>query len=298
MYYDTITDITDDAVYLYQPGWGSSGPNKDWPSFAPLPSAYAGATHEVAGRDNAPVVQVANDDPAQSLLSACGMLMGLLQQQATGDSQYIESPQINASMAHIAHLVRRPDGTVLGAERVDTDQAGVNALNRVYRTRDSWVCLGVATDEETDALAEVTGVDIPTGPRFATEVSPEAEAEMEDEDAALTAELEAYFADRTTDAVLEAFDAAGVPATKPAVPSPLHEFLNDPENYETGRVAECDHPNHDRIRGIDRLVRISDEDRVPLDRGPENSEQKEEILSMLGHEPDEIEQLDEDDVLM
>jgi len=298
MDYETLTDVTDELVYLYQPGWGSSGPNKDWPSFAPLPSAYAGATHEVAGKDNAPVVQVANDDPAQSLLSACAMLMGFLQQQETGNSQYVESAQISASMAHIAHIARKPDGTVLGAERVDGDQAGVNALNRVYPTEDSWICLSVATPEETAALAEVTGVDIPDDDRFGAEISPEADADLREQDETVTEALADYFADRSTKSVLSALRAAGVPATEPVVPSPRHDFLNDPGNYETDRVAECDHPNHDRIRAIDRLIRISDEDRVPLARGPENSEHKEEILSMLGYEPDEIDALDEQDILM
>jgi hypothetical protein len=36
-------------------------------------------------------------------------------------------------MMHVAHIVRRPDGEVLGAERLDPMQLGFSAFERLYR---------------------------------------------------------------------------------------------------------------------------------------------------------------------
>ena len=54
-----------DVVYLYAPGWGSSGPHMMRQSFAPMLSGYVGASYEVAGEFNEPMPSTGNEDPGQ-----------------------------------------------------------------------------------------------------------------------------------------------------------------------------------------------------------------------------------------
>ena len=115
-----------------RPGWGSTGPDSDRQSFAPKMSGYVGAGFEVAGRFNPPLFPIGNEDPGNGLVGAVATLMALLHRQRTGQGQYVENPQLNATMTHLAHIVRRPNGEVLGAERLDPMQLGFSAFERLY----------------------------------------------------------------------------------------------------------------------------------------------------------------------
>ena len=50
--------------------------------------------------------------------------------------QMIENPQLNATMGHMAHMVRTGDGEVLGAGCLDPLQMGFGPFERLYQTRD------------------------------------------------------------------------------------------------------------------------------------------------------------------
>src|SRR6202034_4373594 len=110
-------------------------------SFAPMLSGYAGVTYEVAGKYNLPMPPAAHEDPGNGLLGAAALLVGLLQRQKAGAGCYVENPQLNATMAHTAHIVRTEDGEVLGAEWLDPLQFGIGLFDRVYETSDGWICL-------------------------------------------------------------------------------------------------------------------------------------------------------------
>ncbi|MET0198751.1 MAG: CoA transferase, partial [Rhodococcus fascians] len=87
--YDQVRAINDDVVYLYAPGWGSTGPDVDRQSFAPKLAGYVGAGFEVAGQFNPPLFPVGNEDPGGGVVGALGILLGLLAQRRTGTSQYV-----------------------------------------------------------------------------------------------------------------------------------------------------------------------------------------------------------------
>ena len=141
--YQSVRTINPRAVYLYAPGWGSSGPHRLRQSFAPMMSGYVGVTFEVAGAFNEPMPPVGNEDPGNGLLGAVAVLMALLVRQSSGTGMYVENPQLNATMAHMAHVVRTAAGAVVGAGHLDTLQFGVSAGERLYQTTDGWICLGV-----------------------------------------------------------------------------------------------------------------------------------------------------------
>ena len=138
--YESVRKANPRIVYLYAPGWGSSGPFAMRQSFAPMMSGYVGVTFEVAGLYNPPLPPAGNEDPGNGLLGAVAILMGLLHRQRTGTGQYVENPQLNATMAHMAHAVQRVDGEVIGAGRLDPLQMGFGPFERLYEAADGMVC--------------------------------------------------------------------------------------------------------------------------------------------------------------
>ena len=83
----------------------------------------------------------------------------MLHRDRTGVGQAVENPQLNATMGHLAHVVRTVDGEVIGAGRLDPLQTGVGPFDRLYETTDGWVCVVAPTDDERRALLETLGVE-------------------------------------------------------------------------------------------------------------------------------------------
>ncbi len=284
--YDDARSLRSDVVYLYAPGWGSTGPDSGRQSFAPKMSGYVGASFEVAGRFNPPLFPVGNEDPGNGLVGAVATLMALVCRQRTGQGQYIENSQLNATMAHVAHIVRRPGGEALGAERLDPMQLGFSAFERLYQTSDSWLCLVANSEAELQGLADaVPGL-------FEAPATRGREDRIEHDDL-LTIRLENAFATESTDEWVARLDAAGVPAVVPKVERNALAFLRDPEQQRLGRVAHVRHASDGIVREIDQLIRVTGAGRAPHRVAPELGEHTDAILREVGYSTDQIESLRE-----
>lgn len=273
--YEQVKAVNPRVVYAYSPGWGSTGPDAQRQSFAPLVSGYVGVNFEVSGQFNPPIYPAGNEDPGNGLLGASGMLIGLLRRRRTGHGGYVEHPQLNAAMVHVAHIVRTSTGEVLGAERLDPLQMGVGAFDRLYQTEDGWVCLCAKREDHIRGLESALSIDVLADERFATG---SARAEHDYELSEIVGEA---IQRRSTATVMEELLRAGVPA---AVPVPRNDatFLRDPENQRSGRVAERPHPERGHVRELAVLVRVSDSAAQPHQLAPGLGQHTEEILRSVG----------------
>jgi crotonobetainyl-CoA:carnitine CoA-transferase CaiB-like acyl-CoA transferase len=282
--YPTVTGANPDVVYLYAPGWGSTGPEMIRQSFAPMLSGYVGVSFEVAGRFNEPMPPCGNEDPGNGLVGAVAILMALIGKRRSGQGQYVENPQLNAAMTHMAHVVRNTEGEAIGAGRLDTLQMGFSAVERLYRTSDGWLCVVAHRDRDLHAVAKVMGVDILGDSRFADEPS------RRQHDYELGRLLEAAFETRRTKEVLGELLELGVPAVEPVGPN-MNALMNDPEHRRIGRVAEVAHPTLGLVRELGQLMRVSGCAQVPHRLAPELGDHSETILAECGFDDTTIAQL-------
>lgn len=279
--YQQVRKLNPDAVYLYAPGWGSTGPDAQRQSFAPLMSGYVGLAYEVGGQFNPPMWPLGNEDPGNGLAGAVGSLMALLSQRGC----YVENPQLNATMSHAAHIVRRPDGTVLGAERLDPLQMGIGPLDRLYETGDGWICIVALSDAEIRRLETALGITVLDDPRFATH-----ELRMRN-----SYEL----ADLVSDIVLrrgsahwvQVLEEAGVAVMIPKTRSNTQAFHRDPVNQAIGRIAQVKDASGRFVREAAKMVRVSDSAPVPHRLAPELGADTEAVLSAHGYGAEHIAEL-------
>jgi crotonobetainyl-CoA:carnitine CoA-transferase CaiB-like acyl-CoA transferase len=271
--YDDVHAVNPRAVYVYAPGWGSSGPDMTRQSFAPMLAGFCGVGFEVAGQYNAPLFPLGNEDPGNGLVGAVGMLIGLLSRARTGSGMYVENPQLNAMLAHMSHVLRLEDGTVLGAELLDPLQYGIGALDRLYETSDGWIVLVAKTPSEVHAVEQALGITA-VADRF----------EME------SLVGDALYAD-TTEAWVSRLTAAGVPHVVPIATNNCFAVMRDPEQHAIGRVGEVPHPTEGRIREPAHLVRVSDCAVAPHRLAPNLGEHTVAILRSVGYSDERIHSL-------
>jgi crotonobetainyl-CoA:carnitine CoA-transferase CaiB-like acyl-CoA transferase len=285
--YDQVRQKKPAIIYGYAPGWGPEGPDAQRQSFEPMMSGYVGVGFEAAGQFNPPLYPQGNADPGNGLNGAVGMLLCLLHRLRTGDGQRYVNPQLDATMAHLMHIVRRVDtGEVLNAGKLDPLQLGTSALERLYETADGWICLSALKFEHLDALAKALEIEIVSDPRF------DSADTRSIHDNELSDLLASAFHSRSTESVLACLSHLSVPVAEP-VPYNNFIFMRDPENVEAGRVAISQDPELGQVRELARLVRVSDAREVPHKLAPKLGEHTDHILIELGYDPIEIESLAE-----
>jgi crotonobetainyl-CoA:carnitine CoA-transferase CaiB-like acyl-CoA transferase len=271
------------AIYLYAPGWGSTGPDQQRQAFAPMMSGYVGACLEVAGQFNEPTFPLGNEDPGNGLMGAVAMAMALLEREVSGKGQYIENPQLDAAMAHLSHVVRRPDGEILNSMRLDPLQFGMRALERVYQCSDGWVVI----DAENDVLPEIDRIlelGIANDERFADHDALVAnDADLCD---IIAAKLESLPATAARDLLLE----HGVPAAIP-LPYQADAVLRDPLAQRLRRSLGAPAENGVVWRLVGQLVRAPELDDAPFFLAPPIGHDTDAIMATLGYSADEIAEL-------
>ena len=250
---------------------GFVGARSASPELCPADVGLRRVSFECAGQFNPPLFSSGNEDPGNGLLGATAMLLALLHRQRTGEGQLVEHPQLNATMAHMAHAVRRVDGSVVGAGLLDPMQYGVGPYERLYETADGWVCVVAYTDAERAALLGVAGVD-------------------DAGDTVLEMRLADALSGRRTAELIGDLSRAGVPAVEP-VGLNRASLLSDPDHERIGRVARCQHAEKGMVREIGVLVRVSDAAVAPHRLAPALGADTDEILTSLGYDMATIDEL-------
>ena len=127
-----------------------------------------------------------------------------------------------------------------------------------FRTADGWVVVACAKQKFWVALCDVLGrPDLAEDERFADFAGRDANRDD------LLAILDAAFAERGTDAWLEALAAAGVPSGRV---NTVAEALEDEQTRARGAVVAFEHPRLGPVREVATPLRVGDE--PPLARGP------------------------------
>lgn len=283
--YEQVHAINPGAVYLYAPGWGSSGPDSRRQSFAPMLAGYTGTSYEVAGQFNPPMWPIGNEDPGNGLLGALAILMGLLDRQRNGRGQYIENPQLNASMVHLQHIVRTADGEVMGAEQLDPLQLGVGPLDRLYETADGWLVVVAKSAREIAAVSSVTGVEILGDDRFS---SPALRKQNEYELGSMLSEV---FRTKPSSEWVGVLRSAGVGAVEPVIDNVVARFHRDPNNLRAGRIGQVETVEGGAVRLISQLIRVSGVTPLPLRLAPKLGADSDAVLAGLGFSAERIAEL-------
>ncbi|WP_336962715.1 CoA transferase [Sphingobium aquiterrae] len=285
--YETLLGINPKLIYAYMPGYGSKGPKSLLKSFAPLVSGWTGLLCEGGGEGNPPTRSVfGNEDYNNGFLAAAGILIALEHRSLSGRGDYMECPQLHSSLWTTSEHFLDADMQVVYGFRLDKDQAGINALDRIYRTTDGWLCISCRQDDRFAALARAVGQpDLPADPRFAT---PRARTRN---DAALQALLTPFFAARSSAEAFEALDAAGAACEIVRETSWVQDALWEDWAFASNRVIEDKDSMYGHVRMFGSFMHFSRTPGEASGSAPRLGHHTREILAEVGYAPEEIDAL-------
>ena len=287
--FEALKALNPDLVYVYLPGYGSKGPKSLLKAFAPLISGWVGLLYEVGGEGNEPNRSAfGNEDYNNGFLAVIAVMMGLENRDerlARGQAggEYVECPQLHSSLWTTSEHFLDADMKPVYGLRVDRQQQGFNALDRIYRTTDGWVCISCREDARFAALAAATGQPgLPADPRFADPRRRSAN------DVALKELFDPWFAARSSAEAFAALDAAGAPAEIVCEGPWVDEALWFDWMLETNRVLDSRDSMYGHIREFGLFNRLSRTPGEARGDGPRLGEHTAEILAEAGYSQDEI----------
>lgn len=169
--YDILRRAREDIILVSMPGYGKSGPEKDYVSYGTNVEQLAGLVSLTGYADRGPHKSgISYGDPVGGLHACAAVAMALQRRRETGLGAHIEVPQREALISMIGEFIV---GRTLGAPLAVQigNASAVFAPHGVYPCAgdDRWIAIAAEDDEAFAALLKVMDQgSLATDHRFAT----------------------------------------------------------------------------------------------------------------------------------
>jgi crotonobetainyl-CoA:carnitine CoA-transferase CaiB-like acyl-CoA transferase len=285
---DALSELNAKLVHLSITGYGPDGPDAAKPGFDFVAQAVGGlmsVTGFPADAGGQPTkVGVAISDVVTGLLGAVGVLAAL----RAGVGQRIDISLLEATLAALINQAQNAFAT--GTQPAPRGNAHPNIVPyETFDTADGEIAVAVATERQWPRLCVALGLnDLIDDPQFATN---DVRVRNRDE---LRPLLAASFAGRSSADWLAALDAAQIPCGP--VNGVLDAFEQPQARARQMRVA-IDHPTLGPIPQVGVPFKLSRTPASIRTAPPMLGEHSAEVLSELGYESAEIEELKQKGVI-
>ncbi len=234
--YERLKELNPGIIYIALPGYGWSGPSRDWVAYGTTLEPAAGLSALMGYRDSGPYKSgVAWADPVAGLNAAAAMLVALYDRRASidGAGQSIELAQLEAMITFIGEELL--GAQVRGAERPRPgNRHPYYAPQGVYPCagEDRWIAVSV-TDE---AAWAVLCAELGLGPEHAALRREERHTAHD----ALDAAIAAWTAGQEQMALMHRLQGRGIAA---AAALDARQLVEDPHLAARGFFATITHPD-------------------------------------------------------
>ena len=235
--YETLRARKPDLVMISMSAAGQSGPLAETRAYAPTLTSLGGMESMVGyeGEGVQGMLTFGISDPSAAVHGALAVLAALYHRRRTGEGQYIDMSQLEATLA----LLGAPVMDYFMNARVAGPQGNHHPLlapcgNYPCRGADAWISIGVATDEEWRGLCAALGAPEWAGDeRFADGDGRQRHRAALDH---LIAARTAHYDKRALAVLLQRHGVAAAPVLS------VEEGRDDAHLQARGLWASCAHP--------------------------------------------------------
>jgi crotonobetainyl-CoA:carnitine CoA-transferase CaiB-like acyl-CoA transferase len=281
---DELRAVNPRLVYASISGFGQDGPYARWPGFDSIAQGMGGLMSVTGKPGEGPMrVGIPLADLCAGHFCAMGILAALLERDATGQGQWVQTSLLEAQIAMLDFqaaqwLVDRKVPVQTGNEHPLTVPTGV------FATKDGY--LNVAAIGQTMWLRLCEALELP---QLADESGFATDAERVQQRDRVNAAVGAAFRQRSTAEWTERLLKAGVPC------GPIHridQVFQDAQVQHLGIEWPMQHPDMGPISLVGQPVRFSGHPRTEGPQpAPQQGEQTDRILRELGYSDQRIAEL-------
>jgi glutaryl-CoA transferase len=279
--YQHLRELNTRLIYCSLSGFGSKGPHAGRPGYDTLVQAYCGImsiTGEPSGRPVRTGPSII--DMTTGMWGAIGALAALLQRDATGHGQHVETSLLETGIAWMSYFIAGyfADGTVPGAMG---SSHSLIAPYEEFATRDGYIFVAAPNDRLFAKLCKVIQVEsLPDDSRFASN------SDRLEHRAELHAIIESALRVADTSAWEERLLAAGIPCSRIQT---VDQLVSDPQVLALDLFRRYSHPTIADLRLVDHPISYDGTRSYQHNGAPALGAHTHAILQSLGYGKSEIE---------
>ena len=277
---DVLLELNPGLIMLRISGYGQTGPYKDKPGFGVVAEAMGGLRHLSGEPGRLPVrVGVSMGDTLASLHGVIGILMALYEKQKSGLGQVIDVALYEAVFNCMESLL--PEFSEFGAVRGPAGSAlpGIAPTN-AYLCNDGCALIAGNGDSIFKRLMTTIGrEDLGADPSLGSNAGRVKRVEE------LDAAIGAWTARLSVVEVLEALDAAAVPAGRIYT---VQDIANDPHYLARGMLAEVQMKDGTRLKVPGMVPKLSRTPGTHRRNAPHLGQDTDAVLTELGISSEQI----------
>ena len=281
--YESLKAINPRIILASISGFGQDGPYVDRPGFDQIAQGMSGLM-SVTGRPGAGPMRTgaAIADVSAGLYAALGVLTALLEREASGQGQWVQSSLLMSGIALLDFqaALYLMDGEV--PQQVGNDHP-TSMPTSAYTTADGYINIGASGGAMWKRLCPAVGrADLLERAEF------ESGADRAKNREALNAELNAALCTKTSEEWISILNAAGVPC------GPIYsmdQVFADPQVQHIQAAAKVKHPVLGEILLVNQAAGLSRTPATMVSATPEIGQHTDEVLAEAGYSSADIENL-------
>ena len=265
------------------PGFGSSGPYRERPSFDFIAQAMSGLMSTTGEPEGAPMrAGPPIADLVAGLEGALGVCAALVRRGRTGQGEAVGASLNNAMIGMLGFLAANYFATGEPPARSGNDHAIVSPYG-MFRTKDGEIAIAPSQEQSYQRLIDALDApELRDDPRFRSNDLRVANR------AAINAAIEDRLKAGASDYWIERLNAAGVPCDRVKT---LAQVFADPQTVEQQMVLEAEHPGHGRVRMLGFPIKFREAPCRLSRPAPDLGADSDAVLAELGYSPEEIARL-------